>query len=155
MFDKLLFLVTNVPEIEMGPMFAMLGGLMAFIQIFFWLVIIVSIVVYVYTSLTLYTIGKKLNYTNSWLAWIPIANIAMILQLGGFNWALVFLLLIPIIGWIAVAVLGIIALWRIYVKRNYPGWLALVSLGAIIPLLGLLFVLAHLIIMGLVAWKDR
>ena len=101
---------------------------------------------YVYTSLAWYTIANKLRYKYSWLAWIPIANIVMILQLGEFHWAWIFLILIPILGWIPLIVLLIIATWRIFEKRKHPGWF---SLSIIIPNVG--FIL-YLIAIGLVAW---
>jgi len=104
--------------------------------------------VYVYTSLAWYTIGKKLKYKNNWLAWIPVAKWAMILQLGEFHWVWVFLVLIPLVGWIALFVLLIIAGWRIYEKRKYPGWF---SLGIILPQVGWVL---YLISIGFVAWKD-
>lgn len=153
MLDKMLFLATKATETN--TVFISFDTIMAFLEAFIWVAIILSIAIYVYTSLALYNIGKKLNYSNPWLAWIPVANIAMILQLGDFHWALVFLLLIPILGWLAIAVLGIIAFWKICIKRNYPGWLSLIGLGSIIPFFGLLFVIAQLIILGLVAWKDK
>ncbi len=104
---------------------------------------------YVYFALAWSTIAKKLKYKRSWLAWIPFANLAMILQLGGFHWALIFLLLIPIVGWIAILVLLIIASWRIFEKRKYPGWL---SLSMVIPQVGGIL---YLIAIGFVAWKDK
>lgn len=141
---------------------------------FFWaiigFVIILVIGVYVYTSLAYMTIAKKLKYKYPWLAWIPIANMSMILQLGGFHWAWVFLILVPILGWIPLVVLQYIAMWRIYEKRNYPGILALIPLLSTVPALLLpasiflltfiqginFFVLvASMIILGMVAWKDR
>jgi len=155
MLDKMLFLATQGSEMDLMSMFGMFAAFLAFLQVFIWVAIILSIAIYVYTSLALYNIGKKLNYSNPWLAWIPVANIAMILQLGDFHWALVFLLLIPIFGWLAIAILGIIAFWKICVKRNYPGWLSLIGLGTIIPIIGFLAVIAQLIILGLVAWKDK
>jgi len=111
--------------------------------------VLISIALYVYFALAWMTIAKKLKYKNSWLAWIPIANFAMILQLGGFHWAWIFLILIPILGWIAIAVLLIIATWRIFEKRNYPGWF---SLAQIIPQVGSIL---YLIAIGFVAWKDK
>ena len=107
------------------------------------------IVVYIYVALAWSTIARKLKYKRPWLAWIPIANLAMVLQLGGFHWAWVFLILAPIVGWIPLLILGIIATWRIFEKRKYPGWFSILvwipELGAII----------YLIIIGFVAWKDR
>jgi len=132
-----------------------LASIMAFLAAFMIFAIIIGIAVYIYTSLAMYTIAKKLKYENAWLAWIPIANIAMILQLGGFHWALVFLILIPFAGWLAVAVLMYIAMWRVFEKRKYPGWLVLITLACVIPVLGFLAFVVYMIILGLVAWKDK
>ena len=73
----------------------------------------------------------------------------MILQLGGFHWAWIFLLLIPVLGWIAVFVLLVIATWRIFEKRKYPGWF---SLSMVIPKAGLIL---YLVAIGFVAWRDK
>ena len=105
--------------------------------------------IYIYSSWAWMIIAKKLKYKDSWLAWIPFAKEAMILEIGGFSWAWIFLILVPILGWIALSVLLIIANWRIFEKRKYPGWF---SLSTIIPDVG--FVL-YLIAIGFVAWKDK
>lgn len=111
--------------------------------------ILVGIALYVYHALAWQTIARKLKYPHPWLAWIPFANMAMILQLGNFHWAWIFLLLIPILGWIAIAVLMIISYWRVFEKRKYPGWF---GLAPIIPKVGGLL---YLIAIGFVAWKDK
>ncbi len=111
--------------------------------------LLILIGLYAYFALAWYTIAKKLKYKRAWLAWIPFANVAMILQLGGFHWALVFLLAIPILGWIAVFVLMIISQWRIFEKRNYPGWF---SLSIIVPQVGgILYIVA----LAFVAWVEK
>jgi arginine exporter protein ArgO len=92
---------------------------------------------------------RKLKHPKPWLAWIPFANGALILQLGGFHWALIFLILVPILGWIALAVLSIIATWRIFEKRKHPGWF---SLAQIIPKIGGIL---YLVVIGIVAWQDK
>jgi hypothetical protein len=130
---------------------AWIGIFMAFLAVF----VVIAIVIYVYSAFAWMTIAKKLNYKNSWLAWIPFANFAMILQLGGFAWGLIFLMLIPILGWIALAVLGIIATWRIFEKRKYPGALSLITLGSMIPWIGIIAGIGNLIVLGLVAWSDK
>ncbi len=117
--------------------------------------VIIIAAVYVYSSLAWMTIGKKLRYKYPWLAWIPIANICMILQMGGFHWAWIFLLLVPLLGIVAVAVFALICCWRIFEKRKYPGWLALVPLLGFVPMLGALASVAFLVVLGLVAWRDR
>ena len=110
---------------------------------------------YIYTSFVWVSIAKKLKYKNSWLAWIPFARWAMILQLGDFHWALVFLALIPILGWIALWILLIIATWRVFEKRKYPGFLALLPILGFLPAIGWLANPAFLIILGFVAWKNK
>jgi len=122
------------------------GGTIVALGIMF--MVIFGIALYIYTALAWYTIAKKQKYKYPWLAWIPIANISLILQMGGFHWAWVFLILIPILGWIALFVITIIAKWRIFEKGKYPGWF---SLAPIIPKVGGLL---NLIAIGLLAWRK-
>ncbi len=104
---------------------------------------------YVYFALAWQTTAKKLKFKRPWIAWIPFANLAMVLHLGGIHWAWVFLLLVPFLGWMALFVVLIIATWKVFEKRKYPGWF---SLSMIIPKVGwILYFLA----IGFVAWKDR
>jgi hypothetical protein len=105
--------------------------------------------IYVYLSLAWYTIAKKLKYRDAWLAWLPIIHIVLILQLGGFHWAWIFLIFIPIVGWLALLIILIIATWRIFERLNQPGWF---SLSLIIPQVGFLL---YLIAIGLVAWGGE
>lgn len=123
------------------------GGFLIGLGILF--VVIIFLAFYIYIALAWMTIARKLKYKHAWLAWIPFANVAMILQLGEFHWAWVFLILIPILGWIALTVLCIIATWKIFEKRKYPGWF---SLSMIIPKVGGIL---YLIAIGFVAWKDK
>ena len=108
--------------------------------------ILFIIALYIYHALAWYDIAKKQKHKSPWLAWIPFANFAMIFELGGIHWAWIFLILIPVLGWIAVLVLGIIAMWRIFEKEKYLGWF---SLSLIIPKVGGLL---YLIAIGFVAW---
>jgi len=124
-------------------------GMGALIAIGIFFIIILFAAFYIYFALAWMTIAKKLKYNTPWLAWIPFARDAMVLQLGGFHWAWVFLFLVPVFGWIALFILEIIAKWRIFEKRKYPGWL---SLFILIPQAGFI---AHGIILGFVAWKDK
>jgi hypothetical protein len=111
--------------------------------------LLLGIGIYIYFALAWQTTAKKLKHKNSWLAWIPIVNIALILQLGGFHWAWIFLILIPILGWIALFVLLIIATWKIFNKRKYPGWF---SLAIIIPEVGGIL---YLVSIGFLAWGKK
>ncbi len=118
------------------------------------MVMVAALAVYVYFAWALMVIAQKLRYKRAWLAWIPFANIAMVLQLGGFHWAWVFLVLIPFAGWLAVFVLWLISTWKIFEKRKYPGWLSLIPVLMMVPYLGMLANIAYLIVIGFVAWKN-
>ena len=119
------------------------------------LLLIIIIGLYVYTSLARMAIARKLKHKRPWLAWIPFARDSLFLQLGGFHWAWIFLVLIPVLGWIALIVLMLISFYRAYEKRKYPGWLALVPILGFLPAIGWLAHIANLIIIGFVAWKDH
>jgi hypothetical protein len=137
---------------------ALLGGAIATLGIALFIVLLVVLIaLYVYFAMALMTIAKKLKHKRPWLAWIPFANIVLVLQLGGFHWAWVFLILIPILGFIIVTILLIIAFWRIFERRKYPGWLALVAVLSIIPVNSISGIasIAFLVIIGIVAWKDN
>src|SRR3989344_2468192 len=87
---------------------ALIGGTFgALVALGIMIAVLIFLALYVYFAFAWMTIARKLKYKYPWLAWIPFANIAMILQLGGFHWAWVFLILIPFAGWIAIIVLGI------------------------------------------------
>lgn len=136
-------LIAENPELAKS---AVIGALTS-VGISIFLLILAAF--YIYHALAWSTIAKKLKYPYPWLAWIPFAGTAMRLQLGGFHWALIFLLLIPILGWLAIFVINIIAIWKAFERRNYPGWF---SLSQIIPQVGGIL---YLIAIGFVAWKDK
>lgn len=140
-----------VSEIILSSADALLamGILTVLLAISVILVFIFVAAIYVYFSLAWMTIARKLKYKRSWLAWIPIANIAMMLQLGKFHWAWVFLIFVPVFGWIGLMILTVIATWRIFEKRNYPGWL---SLSMVVPGIGGII---YFIVIGFVAFGDR
>lgn len=125
------------------------GALIGLLAVALFFAMLVFLAVYVYHAFAWMTIAKKLKYKHPWFAWIPILNLVMILQLGGFHWAWIFLTFIPVLGWIALFVMMIISTWRIFEKRKYPGWF---SLSMIIPKVGGIL---YLIAIGFVAWKDK
>lgn len=125
------------------------GALATIIALGILIALLLLAAVYIYFALAYKSIAEKLKFKKSWIAWIPVANWAMLLQLGGFHWAWIFLLLIPILGWIAVFILLIIAHWRIFEKLKHPGWF---SLSLIIPKVG--FIL-YAVVVGIVAWQKK
>jgi hypothetical protein len=114
--------------------------------------IIVAVAIYVYFALALMTVAKKLKHKDiAWLAWIPIANFFLFPILAKKHWAWGFILLVPLVN----MVFSIIWTWNIYEQRKYPGWLSLIPVLSIIPVVGFVAGIGNLIVWGLVAWKDQ
>lgn len=145
-------IISSCPGCEEFVAASVIGTILALGIVF---VIVIVFGVYIYSSLARMAIARKLGHKMPWLAWIPFARTSLILQLGGFHWAWVFLVLLPILGWIALGILMIISFWKIFEKRKYPGWLALILLLVTVPSVGWLANLAFLIVIGFVAWQDR
>jgi hypothetical protein len=122
--------------------------LVAFILIL--LVFLFLIVLYVYSSLCWYKIAKKLRCKHTWLAWIPFANYFLLPLLLKKHWAWGFMLLLPI----ANIVFGIIWCWKIFEKLKYSGAWSLLVIGFFIPFLSFFAILAHLIIIGFMAFSK-
>lgn len=135
----------------MGGDFGAFMPYAAFFGAFLLLGIIMIIALYIYTALAWSSIAKKLKYKNHWLAWIPIANFFLMPILAKKHWAWGFIFLVPIVN----IVFFIIWTWNIFEQRRYPGWLSLIPILGVIPVVGGLAMIAYLVILGLVAWKDN
>jgi len=129
---------------------------------------IILIGLYIYITFMWMKIAKKRDYNKPWLAFIPIANFCLWLELGGFRWTLIFILIglvakgtiLAPISAIALMAFITIAHWKVYEKLNYPGWLGLVFLlFALIfihdSIYGFLGIIMYSIVTGIVALKER
>ena len=101
---------------------------------------LLSLAIYAYVAFCLYTIAKKTNTENPWLAWIPIANIVLACQIAGKPWWWVFFFFIPI----ANVVFAVLVMWAVAEARNKPGWLGILM---IVPI-------ANLVVVGIIAFAD-
>jgi len=126
-------------------------GMILFGAVMMFFILIFGVALYIYYGFAFSTIAKKLKYKQDWLAWIPIANLFLLPILAKKQWQWGFLLFVPI----ANIVFAIIWLWAIYERRKYPGWLSLIPIAMIIPMIGWLAGIAQLIVIGFVAWKDQ
>lgn len=112
---------------------AMAGGTF----IFFLLVVAAG---YVYTALAVQTIAAKTNTENPWLAWIPIANIILLLNIAKKPIWWIVLFLIPLVN-----IIIIIMVWMSVAEaRGKPSW---VGVLLIVPFVGA-------IVPGYLAWAD-
>lgn len=107
---------------------SLVGG--GFIGWFFWLYLILLFGLYIYLALCLQVLAKKTNTPNGWLAWIPIADIFLMLQIAQkpLWWFLLFL--IPIVN----IVIGIIIWMKIAERVGKPNW---VGVLLIVPVIGI------------------
>jgi len=139
------------PSLKQAFIASALGGMLGvFVGVALITVLLVLFSLYLYTAIAWMTIGKKLGYKNSWLAFIPIANLFLLPILAKKHWAWGWWFLLPPVYF----VLAVIWIWQIYERRNYPGALSLLLILWILPIWGL-GLLVNLIIFGFVAWKNR
>ena len=95
---------------------------------------------YVYISLALQTIADKTNTANSWLAWIPIANVFLMLSVAKKPMWWFILFLIPL-----VSLVMLVLVWMpIAEARGKPNWWGVLM---IVPL-------ANIVVPGYLAWAD-
>ena len=110
----------------------------------------IFIALYVYTALALMAIAKKTNTPNAWLAWIPIVNLYLMMEIAGAQWWTLLVVLVGgflpyyYISSIFITIIVLLWWWGIAKARNKPGWLGLLM---IVPVV-------NLIILAVLAWGD-
>ena len=118
---------------DAGPFAALSGGLLLFCLVF-------GLGFYIYMALALQTIATKTGTANEWLAWIPIANLFLMLNVAKkpLWWFLLFL--IPIVN----LVMAIMVWMAVAEARGKPNWWGILM---IVPV-------ANLVVPGYLAWAD-
>jgi len=125
---------------SLAPNVLLLGSLV-------WIFALVFIAIYVYSALALMFIAKRTNTKYPWLAWIPVANIYLMTQIGGLSgWftLLIFASIIPWVGGVLILAVTTWFWWKISQARGKPGWWALIM---IIPIV-------NFVVMGILAWGE-
>lgn len=102
--------------------------------------LLIAAAMYVYVSLALMTIAKKTNTENPWLAWIPIINIILMLNIAKKPLWWFILFLIPLVN----IVIAIIVWMAIAEARHKPNWWGILM---IVPFV-------NFIVPGYLAWSD-
>lgn len=74
------------------------SGVPQLIKVFMSMFLIFIIVGYFYFSLCLYNIARKLNVSNAWIAWVPIAQILTLLQSASKPAWWILLFLVPLVN---------------------------------------------------------
>jgi len=97
--------------------------------------------VYVYHSMALMTIAKKLGAEDKyWWAWVPILNVLLMLELAGKELWWILLLFIPFVN----IVVSVIVWMAIAEARGKPSWWGIML---IVPIM-------NFIAPGYIAWSD-
>ena len=109
------------------------GGMILFILVF-------AAAVYVYFALALSTIATKTNTENPWLAWIPIANVILMLNIAKKPIWWILLFLIPLVN----IIISIIVWMEVAKARGKPDWWGILT---IVPIVGIA-------VPGYLAWAD-
>jgi hypothetical protein len=96
-------------------------------------IIFVWLAVYVFIALVLMALAKRTKTPNGWLAWIPIANIFLILMIAKRPLWWFILMLIPLVN----IVVAIIVWLDILKLRGKPWWWIILLIIPIVNLVAL------------------
>jgi len=103
-------------------------------------VVVVCLAGYVYMALALQTIATKTSTENAWLAWIPIANIFLMLSVAKKPLWWFVLFLVPVVN----IVIAIMVWMAVAEARHKPNWWGILT---VVP--GV-----NLVVPGYLAWSD-
>jgi hypothetical protein len=117
-----------------SPVSAALAGTMLMF------IVVIGLAGYVYMSLALQTIATKTSTENAWLAWIPIANIFLMLSIAKKPMWWFVLFLVPLVN----IVIAIMVWMAVAEARHKPNWWGILT---IVP--GV-----NLVVPGYLAWSD-
>src|SRR5262249_2236400 len=107
---------------------------------FLIVMLIFGAIAYVYFSLALQTIAKKTGAQNAWLAWIPIVNLFLMLDIAKKPMWWFVLFLIPLVN----LVMGVLVWMGVATARRKPEWWGILS---IVPIV-------NIVVPGYLAWSD-
>lgn len=138
--DKMPGLATGeMPKVKLTDTDAklMLGALGAFLVV----LLIIFLVTYIYSAICLQIIAKKTDTQYGWMAWIPIANLFLMCNIGKVKYLWLLLILasfVPVVGRIVGPLCNLFLfgyLWyMIALARGKEGWVGAITL---IPVVGL------------------
>jgi hypothetical protein len=114
----------TVPTVTKGQPPASTGAAAA-IGILFAVIALLSLAFYIYAAVCLQVIAKKTNTANGWLAWIPIANVVLMLNIAQKPVWWLLLLLIPVLN-IVIAVIVWMQIAKARAKAEWWGVMVVV-----------------------------
>lgn len=137
MFDNFSGAMNNI-DINTTTPFIFIGLAFIFLAIVYLLFVAV---IYVFTSICLYKIAKKISVEPYWMAWVPIANFFLIIKMAGKSYWWFVLLLIP-----GVNIATWVIIWINIVKKfGLEEWYAILM---IVPLV-------NFVVLGYLAFSNK
>ena len=122
------------PGVSPGISTALVAG-------FGMIMLVIFLAVYIFGSLCLFLIAKKLNVPAPWTAWIPLVNLWTIVTAAGKPWWWILLIFIPIVGPLVV----LTYLWILITENcGKNKWLGLLMLAPV----------ANLVWLGILAFSK-
>ena len=124
---------------------SMMAHYLAVGLVFMIFFLILFLALYLYVSFAIMAMAKKTNTPNGWMAFMPIANVILLLQIAKLPWWYVFGFLLGFIPFLGILILiagGIYLWWKVAEAVGKPGWWGILS---IIPIV-------NLVIWGVMAW---
>ncbi len=113
---------------------------LAFLGGFLVVLVVFLVAAYVYSALALQTIARKTNTENPWLAWIPVANLVLMVMIAKKPIWWFLLCLVPLVN-----IVMLVLIWMgIAEARGKPNWWGILT---IVPVV-------NIIVPGYLAWAD-
>ncbi len=107
------------------------AGMAALAGGFLLIALVIGLAFYIYYSLCMYLIAKKLNVAEAWMSWVPILNLWPFLSSAGKPCWWVLLLFIPLVN-----VIVMIYLWMCICENlGRNKWLGLLILVPIVNMI--------------------
>lgn len=114
---------------------------LAALGMFFIILLFVLIILYIYSAICLQAIAKKTGTEREWMAWIPIANLFLMCNIGKVRYVWLLLLLtafIPVAGKMLSPLcnlaLGGYLWYMVALARGKQGWIGAIT---VLPVVGL------------------
>jgi|SRR5271154_7135214 hypothetical protein len=107
---------------------------------FFLVFLVIGAAFYIFAAFALMTIAEKTQTPNAWLAWIPIANVILMINVARKPIWWIVLFFIPLVN----VVVSVILWMAIAEARHKPSWWGILT---IIPVL-------NLVAIAYLAWSD-
>jgi len=90
--------------------------------------VLIGVITYVVFCVPLYVMGQKTDSQHSWFAFVPILNIALLLEIAGKDLWWILLFFVPCVN----VVVAVIVWMGVAEAMDKPGWLGILMLVPVV-----------------------